>query len=149
MAWLERKFLFRNLWRHNLVNNQLQYTHWPISQEVKAIKQTFSLRNHRQNLVEKLFQDPSLKNQNWAWISSLKFHTVCQVEDYRNTLKLSCRPHDFTSYEAFLKIKKRPRTSLPASFSTRFLRRNIPFVILYYLIKFHHLVSFFFIRTIL
>ena len=32
-----------------------------------------------QNVVEKLFPDYFLKNQNWAylWINSLKFHTVC------------------------------------------------------------------------
>ena len=33
------------------------------------------LENHSQNVVEKLFPDPYLKNQNWAylWINSLKF----------------------------------------------------------------------------
>ena len=40
---------------------------------------------------------------------------VYQVEDYGNTLKLSCRPLAFTSYKAFLKNKKRSGTSLPAS----------------------------------
>ena len=51
----------------------------------------------------------------------LKFYIfvsiVCQVEDYRKCLKLSCIPLAFTSYKAFLKNKKRSRTSLPASFS--------------------------------
>ena len=42
---------------------------------------------------------------------------VCQIEDYRNILKLSCRPLAFTLYKAFLKNKKRSETSLPASFS--------------------------------
>ena len=30
-------------------------------------------------MVEKLFLDPFLKNQNWVylWINSLKFYTVC------------------------------------------------------------------------
>ena len=42
---------------------------------------------------------------------------VCQVEDYRNTLKLSCTPIAFTSYKAFLKNKMRSQTSLPPSFS--------------------------------
>ena len=32
---------------------------------------------------------------------------ACHVEGYRNILKLSCRPLDFTSYKAFLKIEKR------------------------------------------
>ena len=38
-AWLERSGYFQNLWRHNLVNKQLQYTYLPISQEVKTIRQ--------------------------------------------------------------------------------------------------------------
>ena len=37
---------------------------------------------------------------------------VCQVEDYRNILKLSCRPLAFTSYYTLLKNKKRSGTSL-------------------------------------
>ena len=41
--------------------------------------ETFFLKNHKQNLVEKLFADPVLKNRNWAslWIESLKFYTHC------------------------------------------------------------------------
>ena len=37
------------------------------------------LEIHTQNVLEKLFPDPFLKNQNWAsvWIKSLKFYTVC------------------------------------------------------------------------
>ena len=42
---------------------------------------------------------------------------VCQVQRYRNILKLSSRPLAFTSYKAFLKNKRRPKTSLVASFS--------------------------------
>ena len=43
---------------------------------------------------------------------------VCQVEGYRNVLKLSCRPLAFVLYKAFLKKnKKRSGASLPASFS--------------------------------
>ena len=39
----------------------------------------FCLKNHTQNVVEKLFPDSFLKNQNWLylWINSLKFYTVC------------------------------------------------------------------------
>ena len=38
----------------------------------------FFLESHSQNVVEKLFPDPFLKNQNWTylWMNSLKFHTV-------------------------------------------------------------------------
>ena len=42
---------------------------------------------------------------------------ICEVEDYRKRLKLSCRPFDFTSYKPFLKNKKMSGTSLPDSFS--------------------------------
>ena len=42
---------------------------------------------------------------------------VCQVEDYRKWLKLSCRPPGFTSYKGFLTNKKKSGTSFPASFS--------------------------------
>ena len=38
-AWLERYDWFQNLWRHSLVNKQLQYTYYPISHEVKATRQ--------------------------------------------------------------------------------------------------------------
>ena len=72
------------------------------------------LKNHTQNVAEKPFPDPFLKNQNRAylWINSLKFSTV---EEYRNILKLRCRSLAFTSNEAF--FKKRSRTGIPASFS--------------------------------
>ena len=38
-AWLERKCQLQNLWRHNLVNKQLQYTNCPISHDVKTTRQ--------------------------------------------------------------------------------------------------------------
>ena len=38
-AWLEKKGKFQNLWRHNLVKKQLQYTYCPISHKVKANRQ--------------------------------------------------------------------------------------------------------------
>ena len=50
--------------------------------------------------------DPFLKNQNWAYLWSISVlvkifvqfvFIVCQVEDYWNILKLSCRPLAFTS----------------------------------------------------
>ena len=76
-------------------------------------------------MVEKLFPDSILKNQNWAypWISSLNLYVfcfiVCQVQDYQNILKLSFRPLAFTSYKAFLKKQREvwSVTSLLASFS--------------------------------
>ena len=37
------------------------------------------MKNHTQNVMEKLVPDPFLKNENWAylWINSLRFYTVC------------------------------------------------------------------------
>ena len=64
------------------------------------------------------------------------------VKDYQIWLKLSCRPLAFTSYKAFVKNKKRSGTSLSASFSAWFLKKNISVVILYYLTKFQCLVVF-------
>ena len=85
-----------------------------------------------------LFSDPFLKNQNWANSGSIvcfikSVFIVCQVEDYRNILKLSFRPLAFTSNKAFKKNKKRSGTSLPALFSTWFLKKSISFVIFYLL----------------
>ena len=42
-------------------------------------KRTIFLKKHSKNIVEKLFQDPYLKEQNSAylWINSQKFHAVC------------------------------------------------------------------------
>ena len=49
------------------------------------------------------------------------FFFVCQVEDYQNILKLSCRPPAFMSYKAFFfKKNKRSATSFPASFSEKY-----------------------------
>ena len=98
--------------------------------------------------MEKLFPHPFLKNQIWVYLSiiSLKFHTVyfiiLQVEDYRNILKLSSRPHAFTSNKAFSKTKRSlGLVSLP-HLSTWFLEKKISPVIIYYMIKFHCLVAF-------
>ena len=73
---------------------------------------------------------PFCKNQNWARLSinSLKFirfvFVLCQVEGYRNILKLNCKPLAFTSNNDFLKNKKRSETSRPASLSAFFLKKN-------------------------
>ena len=76
-------------------------------------------------------------NLNWAylWINSLKFYTVftvfiiCQIEDYLNILKLSCKPLASISEKAFLKSKIRFGTSLPASFPAWLLKKNIYLII--------------------
>ena len=55
--------------------------------------------------------------------------TLCQLIEYVklraiDILKLSCRSLAFTSNKAFLKNKKRSAASLPASFSTLFLKKK-------------------------
>ena len=41
---------------------------------------------------------------------------VCQVEGYRNILKLSCKSLAYTSNKAFLKNKKSSQTNVSATF---------------------------------
>ena len=53
---------------------------------------------------------------------------VCQVEGYKNIVKLSCRLFTFTSFKAFFFFKKkRSEASLPALFSALFFNKNILF----------------------
>ena len=68
----------------------MQYTYLPISPEVKAIRQlnlvswysitweTFLQKNHTQNVIDRLFAGPFLKNQNWEylWINILQFYIL-------------------------------------------------------------------------
>ena len=86
------------------------------------------LKNHTQNVVEKLFQTLfwKIKIEHisgsilWSFINFV--FIVSQVEDYRNLLKLSCRPLAFTSSKAFLKSKRRSGTSISTSISAWFLK---------------------------
>ena len=98
-------------------------------------------------MVEKLFPDSFLKNQNWALSldqyskSFTRFiYIVFQVEDNRKWLKLSCWPLPFISYKTLLKNKKRSGTSLLTLFSAWFLKKNI--VRFHYLTIFQWLVAF-------
>ena len=74
-------------------------------------------------MLEKLAPDPFLKNKiehtSGSIVQSfIQFvFIVCQVDGYRNILKLSCMPLAFTSCKTFLKMKNRSGTSLPALFS--------------------------------
>ena len=47
-------------------------------QLIEYSKETFFLKNHTQNMVEKLFPDSFLKNKKLAhlWINSLKFYSL-------------------------------------------------------------------------
>ena len=110
----------------------------------------YNMRNifHTENVVDKLFPDSFLKNQNWAylWSNILNLYTFCfnclPSWDYWMWLKLSCRPFAFTSYKAFLKNNKRSDTSLLVSFSAWFFKKNVSVAIFYYLTKVQCLVVF-------
>ena len=77
--------------------------------QTMKIGKTFFWKNHRQDVLENIFPELFLKNQNLAYLcmNSLKFYTfvliVWQVEGYQNIWKLSCGQLAFTSYKAFLK----------------------------------------------
>ena len=85
-------------------------------------------KNHTQNVAEKIFPALFLRNQNWVYlcINGLKF-LCCMFSLYVNlrATKIywnqAARPLNFTFSNAFLKNKKRSRTSLPASFFSWFL----------------------------
>ena len=91
------------------------------------------LKINAQNLVEKLYLYPFLKNQSWAylWINILSFvqfvFIVWQVEGFRNILKLSCRPLPFTLYKVSLENKD--VCYFAASLSAWFLKKI--FLLLY------------------
>ena len=118
------------------------------SQLLEFYMRNIFLKNHTQNAVEKLFSDPLLQNQNWAylWINNLKFYTVCfycmpswglskYIETKLQTTGL------YLIIELFFKNKNRYETSLPASSYVWFLKKNFSCYILL-LIKFHCLVAF-------
>ena len=76
---------------------------------------------------------PFFKNQNWTylWISIIKFYIFC----------FHCLPSSGLSKLIETKLKT-TCIYLPASFSARFLKKNISLVILFYLTKFQCLVVF-------
>ena len=77
-------------------------------------------RNYSQTLSK-------LSNLNASLDHYLAFYTVCfycmLIEDYRNKLKLNCRPLAFTHETLFNKDIKRSRASLPASFLPDFWKK--------------------------
>ena len=99
-------------------------------------------------MVEQLFPGLFLKNQIWAylWINTLKFYTVCfyctlswGLSKYTET---KLQPTYFYFVKNIFKIRKRSGSSLPSSFSARFLKENISLVTFYYLTKFDSLIAF-------
>ena len=88
------------------------------------------------------------KNQNWAylWINILKFYIFCfnclPSWDLSKVIETKLQIICFYLIKALLRNKKRSETSLPASFSAWFLKKNISVVTFYYLTKFQCLVVF-------
>ena len=72
----------------------------------------FFLKNHTQNVAEKLLPDPFLKNQNWSTTWNLSLFCMSRSR----TTKIYWVFISITSYKAFLKNKKRSGTSLLTSF---------------------------------
>ena len=99
-------------------------------------------------MVEKLLPDTFLKNQNWAylWIKILNFYIFCFycLTSWGSSKKIETKLQTTCIYlkKAFLKNKKRSTTSLPASFSAWFLKKNISLVIFFYLAEIQCLVAF-------
>ena len=86
----------------------MQYTYWPISQEVKAIR--LSNLFSSQNVVEKYYSHfkkskSSISLNQYSKVLYILFFFVSQVEDYRNWLKLSYRPLIYLK-KAFWKTKR-------------------------------------------
>ena len=96
-----------------------------------AKKNLFFSENRTQNVLEKLAPEPFLKDPNWVyhWKQSERLYSLfilyIQIEDHQNIVKLRCLASAFISYKVFTKIKMRPGTSLPSSFSAWFLKKNI------------------------
>ena len=97
----------------------------------------FFLKNHTQNVEEKLVPDPFIKikiehiSGSTTW-NVIKFvFIVCwDLPKYIKTIVLtSCFHHNL--YKAFEKTKKRSWTSLPTSFFRWFLKKNISHAIFY------------------
>ena len=65
----------------------------------------------------------------WNFIQFIFLYV--QVEDYQNILNPRCLQYVFITHKSFLKNKKRAGTSFPASFSVRFLRKNVFHTIFY------------------
>ena len=77
-----------------------------LSQLIDYNMENIFLEKSCTNVMEKLFPDSFLKNQNWTSFIQFVF-VVCQVEGYQNILKLSCRLLAFTSHtKLFRKVKR-------------------------------------------
>ena len=84
--------------------------------------------------VKKLFSDPFLKNQNWAylWVDSLKLYTVwfCMPRGLLKYIETKLKTAFSYLIYSFLENKNRSWTSLPASFFIWLLKKHSSFYIL-------------------
>ena len=88
----------------------------------------FFLKNHTQNLLEKLVINIEHISESTIWNIRQFAFIVCpsrELPKYMETINIRCWPLAFTLYKDFLKKKKRSRTSLPALFSDWILKKNI------------------------
>ena len=106
------------------------------------------LKNYTPNLLEKLFQDTFPRNQKWAYllINSLMFYRICFycISSWGLSKYIESKLQNTFFYleYSFLKNKKRSGTSLPASFSQWFLKKNLSLDIFDQLAKCYFLVIF-------
>ena len=116
------------------------------------------MKNNTQNVLENLFPDPILKDQNgvYLWINNLKIYAVCfdcmlgwGLSKYIETkLQITC---SYLVKKLFFKKTKQKGfgNSLPNSlFSVWSLKNSISLVIVYYLTKFHCVVYLSFVRQL-
>ena len=102
------------------------------------------------NVVEKLFPEPLRKNQIWAYlqIDCFKFYTVCfygipswgLLKHIETKLQMALLLRHINLFQI---NKKKSGTSLPISFSSWFLNKNIYLILFCYMIKFHCLAAFY------
>ena len=79
--------------------------HWNLLNWQNIKWEPFFLKNHTQNMMQKLFPDLFMKNQNWDQQSTASYSLflLCVKLSAIEMLKLSYRPLAFTSCKAFLK----------------------------------------------
>ena len=139
------------MWHHNLGNKQscsignkvlpsISRSKRQSDNEVWSVNrlwQTFFLKYHTQNVLEKLFPEAFIKNKNWAyfWISSLKFYTVCfccmSTWGLSKCFEIKQRTTCFYLILGFFKKLKRSSFSLPAFFSLWLFKKNISLAMFY------------------
>ena len=122
----------------------MQYTYWPISQEVKAIR--LSNLFSSQNVVEKYYSHfkkskSSISLNQYSKVLYILFF-FCFTSWGLSKLIETKLQITYIPQKSFLKNKKRSGTSLPALFSAWFLKKIFSLVMSFYLTKFQCFVAF-------